>query len=218
MYNRLFCFLLAFCQQLPLPFCDFENLCFQAETSTFFTEKKAIASEKGRGYFLKALEAPIESKPVAGTIFFLFESQSTRTYLAHFFHLLEHICALWSFYGDEHSEEVRRIVLAADGGLEDWHWEGPNEINRHLLRALFPNAEVKTWRQFLEECEGKTLCFERALTSDRALCFASAECMSINKMLGAAYRLLSQEALQRLSDRVHAYVQDFEEIVLEVQR
>src|SRR5271163_1366323 len=131
MYNGLFFALLAFCIELPPPFCSFENLYFKAESATFLTDqlplKTAIDPGEKRGYVLKLLDEPLRnSERVSGTVFFLFESRATRKYLAHFFHLLEHICALWSFYGNEHFQDVHRIILAADGDPENWQWEGPN--------------------------------------------------------------------------------------------
>ncbi len=208
-------------QEFPNPFCCFENLYFRSETSTFITlgnnptfPAKAITLSDKRGYSFQNKNGYLGGIfPVKGTTLFLFEMDRTICCSYHFFHILEHIVGDWAFYGDEHFEEVKQIVLASAGEKEwvlggvTWPvaWEGPNEINKHLLRALFPNAEVKTWVQFLEECDGKTLCFERALTSDRGVAETIPASGNLGRMLGYSRRYFSGQALQHLADRVHAY-------------
>jgi hypothetical protein len=86
-------------------------------------------------------------------------------------------------------------------------WQGANGINEHLLRALFPNAEVKTWLQFKEECKGKTVRFERALTSDRGVAETRPESGKLGRMLGYSRTFFSSDAMQHLADRVHAYAE-----------
>lgn len=200
--------------EFPLPFCYFENLYFDVQTSTFFglgknvIPEKAIALKGNRGYqFQMADFLPNgNQKPVLlqGTTLFLFESSYTDFYLRHFFHLLEHIVGIWSFYGDEYREDVKLIVFAADG---HWRgdWKGPNSINQHLMKALFPNAIVKTWSEFLEDYKRQCLMMERVFTSDREITFSSPICGKINKMLGEALPYLNVESLDRMSAHVNAY-------------
>jgi len=141
---------------------------------------------------------------LADTTLLLFETPQTNGYLAHFFHLLEHLVGVWSFYADAHQEEIKRVVLV-DGPFVNRPWQGPNQINKHLLNALFPQAEVMAWDNFLNKQRGQTIRFERALTSDRALTFQNLECKKINKMLGAARTSLSSSALDRLAEQVQKY-------------
>ena len=207
--------------EFPSPFCYFENLYFRSKTSTFITlgkdstlPEKAITLRDPRGYFFKNQRHPLRGVvPVEGTTLFLFEMERTICCSYHFFHILEHIVGDWAFYGDRYFEDVKRIVLASAGEKEwilggiTWPvvWEGPNEINKHLLRALFPNAEVKTWVQFLEESRGKTLCFERALTSDRGVAETRPESGRLGRMLGFSRSYFPRDAMERLADRIHAY-------------
>lgn len=137
-----------------------------------------------------------------GSALFIFETKETSHYISHFFHLLEHVIGLWSYYGDKHSQEVHTIVLAENrDNKEPFAWEGPNEINRHLLHALFPKAQIITWGEYLDS----DLCFAKQITSDRKLSFSCPECVHLNKMLGFARHLLSKKALIRLSNTVHNY-------------
>lgn len=197
---------------LPLPFSYFENLYFDASSATFLGLGKdirpaeAIGSSAKRGYGFQvtaALSQP--AKRVAGTTLLLFEFPETARYLNHFFHLLEHVVGIWSFYGDLNREDVRQIVLCSDGNTAVEDWEGPNAINRHLLSALFPQARVMSWKAFLAEQRGALICFERAVSSDRALTLASPECAHLNKMLGVARHFLSPGSLQNLHDAIHTY-------------
>jgi len=207
--------------EFPTPFCYFENLYFKEENSTFITlgdlnafPGKAITLSDPRGYFFKSQKDPLEGAlPVEGTTLFLFEMDRTICCSYHFFHILEHIVGHWAFYGNEHFSDVKQIVLAS-AGEKEWAiagtvwpvvWPGPNEINKHLLRALFPNAEVKTWLQFLDEYRGKTVCFERALTSDRGIAETRPESGNLGRMLGFSRRYFSRDALERMAERVYAY-------------
>lgn len=203
-------------QVLPLPFCYFENLYFDTSSTAFLgcgprlDPNKAMLKDKERGYsFHLTNKKPLPNNPqfIQGTTLFLFENQSGRKYLSHYFHLLEHVVGIWSFYGDQHAKDVRLIVLAGNGETEKLKntWKGPNDLNLHLLKALFPNAAVKTWRSFLKTYDGLALRFDRAVTSDRALTSLEPECGRLNKMLAVARFDLSQEAIGHLADRVHAY-------------
>lgn len=197
---------------LPLPFSYFENLYLDAASATFLGWGKDIRPEEalgpsaGRGYSFHIAKAlPQPAKKVTGTTLLLFEFAETARHLNHFFHLLEHVVGIWSLYGDLNREDVRQIVLCSDGNTVVNDWAGPNAINRHLLSALFPQARVVTWNAFLAEQRGALVCFERAVTSDRALALASPECVRLNKMLGVARHFLSPGSLQNLHDAIHTY-------------
>ncbi len=214
-------FLAPTLEDLPNPFSYAENFYFQPDTRTFSHTDQRTLEKIGndrdrRGYSFK--HQPIPRKKAIrfpGTTLFLFEDSRTIYASYHFFHVLEHIVGDWSFYGDQHFEDVRLIVLGS-GGEKDWVydgkvspviWEGPNEINKHLFKALFPNAEVLTWLKFLDRYKTRPICFERALCSDRSLSFLHSENLQLKRMLGYARHFFSKEALQRLADRVHAYAQ-----------
>jgi hypothetical protein len=204
---------------LPTPYCLFENLYFKTDTSTFFAygdtvaPDKAIVPDSKRGYAFKMMPPKMDPKQILkniktieGTTLFLFESIYTQPYLNHFFHLLEHLVGIWSFYGAEHFNEVNLIILASDGtSRSPVNWQGPNLINKHLLKALFPNAEVKPWRAFTAQNQHQILQMERAITSDRARTFQSQICQDTNKMIAEALPSLSAEALNQLALQVNAY-------------
>lgn len=194
-------------QMLPVPFSQFENLYFDVDHSTFISNNcdvnphAAISPAHDREYSLE-INTDFSEKTalLKGTTLFLFETTNTSSYLTHFFHLLEHVVGIWSFYGVDNYNDVRLIVMTAD-----YNWAGPNFINKHLLKALFPKAEVKTWEAFIWENRGKYLRMERAVTSDRAISANSRACAKINKMLGAALHCLSSSALNQLALQVNSY-------------
>ena len=205
-------------QPLPIPFCYFENLYFEPDTCNFYVLKNRALIEKAvnvrdiRGYRFQGIRRPIkQATPIQGTTLFLFEGAGSICCTYHFFHILEHIVGHWAYYGDRYADDVRLIVRASAGEMirPAWSglvWEGPNRINEHLLKALFPNAQLKTWSSFLNELQGQFFCFERVLTSDRSLSYsASSECRKLNRMLGEARFSLPQDTLEHLANRVHAY-------------
>jgi hypothetical protein len=198
---------------LPVPFSQFENLCFDPRTDAFI----AIGRQSSfttpidlhcfRPYSFKSIEVlPLRARPtyLQGTTLFLFESEGPSMIL-HFFHLLEHIVGLWNFNAPHQNTEVTRIVLAADGTFDTRAWEGSNQINRHLLKALFPNALVETWPEFKKNFSRRPIIFQHVLTSDRALTFRVPFCRQINKMLGTALPYLDPEALNTLAETMHSY-------------
>jgi Glycosyltransferase 61 len=195
---------------LPLPFCYFENLYFDAQEAAFYgvgsdlEMDKAIAPNLRRPYTSKTGNKANVDEYLAGTTLFLLELEGIA-WLNHYFHLLEHVVGIWAFYGDQNNHDVRLIVLG--DGTSDWSWAGPNSINQHLLKALFPNAQVKAWHQFAHDYANKTLLFERAITSDRALTSNCMECAKLNKMLGVARHFISKESILNFALHVHQYAQ-----------
>lgn len=162
-----------------------------------------IPFTEAENYRIETQNSQLETQFIDSLALILYEAPNTEIYFSHFFHLLEHLVGIWSFYADNHSEKVEWILLAKLN--EHFDWKGPNEINYHLLKALFPNAKVRTWNEFLNEYPGQAICFQKAFLSDRFLSFQSPECVKINKMLGAARPYLSSIPLKHLAEKVHAY-------------
>jgi hypothetical protein len=144
-----------------------------------------------------------------GTTLILMESHGN--YFFHFFHLLEHLVGVWAFYGYEHAPDIKRIIFAGATLQNHYSWQGPNQINQHVLSALFPQAEVLTWDRFVRQCGHDLACFERAVVSDRGITALYPECSKINKHLGAALPHIDPKNLQSFADSVHAYAQTKQE-------
>jgi hypothetical protein len=197
---------------LPLPFSQFENLYFE-ESRALFLARGGLVSRppfllsSQRGYDFSVVPRVQEEMTFPGTTLLLFEPKGLEGFIRHYFHFLEHLVGFWSFYGDQHFLDVTNIVIAGEGSgqLSFDKIRGPNDLNVHIVKALFPNAKMLSWNDFRAQCKGKTLRFERAVTSDRDFRLISPECTSINKLLGAARLELSQEALERFSEKVHSY-------------
>lgn len=199
-----------FPRAMPVPFCSFKNLYFRPRSFGIHeVERPQVYLEKRAGFFLRMENRFfLNSTKIPNTTLILFERGRDVHYLKHFFHLLEHIVGLWSYYGDQYFYSVGLIVLAADGYEQSFiPWEGPNQINRHLLQALFPHAQIRTWQEVLAQFPKSSICFERAIFSDRNLSRSTPECARINKMLGVARHSLSEKALEHLSNRIHVYAE-----------
>lgn len=210
-------------QELPLPFCSLENLFFDVEECAFLgwgpslDPCKAICPFPQRGFSFRTFPSHFKHCSrkcccIEGTTLFLFETEATRDCLSDFFHLIEHIVGIWSFCGPEKCQDVKLIVLASDGcKKKKFKWKGSHCINEQFLESLFPCAKVQKWSTFLRENKNKFLCMERVITSDRALCALSPECMRFNHLLGAAAPLLSQEALDQFALHVNNCAQTIRE-------
>jgi Glycosyltransferase 61 len=211
-------------QELPVPFSYVENLYFCP--SIYFIAMgdepmethKIIEPIKARHYRLISLSnepkqfprklAYLLTHPVhllENTSVILMEYD--KNFFFHFFHLLEHLVGIWAFYGYEHADDVHRIILARDFSNADNNWIGPNQINKHLLTALFPHAEIWTWEHFIKECKQTQglACFERAVISDRAGSVFNPECGKINKHLGAALPYINPKHMDSFAMRVQEY-------------
>ena len=199
---------------LSPPYTYFENLYLDIGSETFYTvggqgiERAALAGFQDRKVTFSSASSTDEIAPaenievVPGGTIFLFEAPKC-SFLTHFFHLLEHVVGVWSFYGNMHCEDIKQIVLCGKFGKS---WKGPNEINRHLFKALFPHAEVFIWDDFLSKYRRQSvLKIEQALTSDRVVTFGLPICRKLNKFLGEAQSAISKDALDTLSSRVNAY-------------
>jgi glycosyl transferase family 61 len=195
---------------LPPPFCYFENLYLDTAANTFYalgTEvdpDKALAKIGGRSLSFQSVEKlpdiGQQEIVIEGTTLFMFEFPESARFCNHFFHLLEHVVGQWSFNGHKKNLDVKLIVLPTHGNS----WRGPNEINFHLLTALFPNAKVQEWDHFISENRG-LIRMERVMSSDRSLTLQVPECTNINKHLGAAFPFLSAKELNQLALRVNEY-------------
>lgn len=154
---------------------------------------------------------PIRGTPqeLPGTTLAFMEPQDTWHMLEHYFHFCEHLVAAWNAYkrtGGDTGEDVRNVLLL---GYEKPRlmWEGKNDINRHLLRALFPNAQVLTFDLFRQLADGKTLRFDKFIASDRGVTTRS----QLNKMLGGSIPEIEPANLHEMSDIVHGHIGTYDE-------
>lgn len=202
---------------LPTGFSYFENLYFHPAKRMFYTIgneinlEKAIYTVEKRGFVWEKYKRPPFSlreravKRMPGTSVIVFERTCTSGHVGHYFHFLEHLLGIWNFGGEERKEDVKLVLLAFHGEEETpKNWKGPNEVTAHLIRALFPHAEVKVWADFVQG-NREDLCFEKVITSDRAMEFRKQEPYGTDRMLGGYFQSLSKESSEGMVDVVHAY-------------
>jgi hypothetical protein len=191
----------------------FENLYFDPLNKVFFTNSKridlsrAVHVNEQRGYFWKNVRDVSLPRGrfhrIPGLTLILQERASTPFHYTHFFHFLEHLIGFWSFGGKEERENVHLVLIAGNGDIEPKDWRGPNEITFHLIRALFPNADIQLFSTFIST--NKPIWFERALSSDRSMEFHRRSPYFTDRMLSEYHRFLPQEALDSLTAAVHTY-------------
>jgi hypothetical protein len=209
-------------QELPVPFSYLEHLYFCPPTTFLALGDEPIPTHnimqpiKSRHYRFIPLSNLPQTLPKKFAHLFndpvhLFENTSLilmeydKNYFFHFFHLLEHLAGIWAFYGYEHADDVQRIILARDFSNPDKNWEGPNQINRHILSALFPHAEIWTNERLDKECGQRMACFERAVISDRGVSIHNRECGKINKHLAAALPYINPKHMDAFAAQVQTY-------------
>ncbi len=205
-------------KELPTCFSCFEHLYFNASSRTFFAlgasadVNKAINVKDKRGYTCKkrGLLKPLikkEVSPVLGTSVVLFERDGTPNHFTHLFHFLEHLLGIWNFGGEKERDEVKLFLLAGNGKKIPKDWKGSNEATFHLIKALFPHAEIKTWDSFLKETKGQVICFEKVITSDRSMEVFKKEPYFTDRMLGGYFQALSKESMDHLVLCLRKYCQ-----------
>jgi hypothetical protein len=201
---------------LPMPFFRMGNLQFDPDSAVFtafgddFQNPFDDHPAARRPYSFQVVDGDGDSNigVLEGTTVMLCEPVGMATFLFHFFHLLEHLVGLWCLDLSTRSEDVARVVFVGDGQSPMDSWRGPNQLNEHLLKALFPNARMQTWREFTTECQqkGGPVLLVDVVISDRSHTRLSPACGKINKMLGEALPHLDSAPLQTLAECVWAYV------------
>ncbi len=194
-------------------FSKFENFYFHNTAQCFFVIGDAAEITRSfnvsdrRGYFWGE---PVWPKcprvvTVPGTTIMVFERGVTPWGSTHFFHFLEHLLGIWNFGGELSRQEVQLFLLAGNGQSVPSDWRGSNELVCHLIKALFPNAAIKTWDDFMRDTQWKTIYFEKAITSDRSMDIFKQEPYYTERMLGGYFQALKKESLDHLISLVWKY-------------
>ncbi len=196
-------------------FSHFENLYFDHESLTFFSVGKdveiarSINTSDYRGYFWKqygdCAQRMYKPSSISGTTILVLEKKYTTGHSAHFFHFLEHLLGIWNFGGEESRYNVELVVLASNGNGVLKNWKGANDVTYHLIKALFPHAEIKSWPDFVAYTKDKVVCFEKVIVSDRAMDVFKKEPYYTEKMIGGYFQALEQDSLERLASHVWDY-------------
>ncbi|PCI94636.1 hypothetical protein COB11_03605 [Candidatus Aerophobetes bacterium] len=195
----------------PKPFSLHRSLVLDTSTSRIYLqngEGHDLASDAGRFFNICDLTESHDFyniKHLHGKTLMLFEGSDYAHTLLHYFHLLEHLVGIYALYGHDHAQSVKQIMLLGDGKTSYPGWEGPNNINKHLMKGLFPNAEIFTYDTLKARYRDKVLFIEEGFFSDRALTYSIPECLHPNIMLGSAYKSFNPDVLENMSNRMHAY-------------
>lgn len=196
---------------IPKPFSLHQSVLLDLSTDSIYlqnTNSHSIANEAERAFTIHdaSLASNIETATkLKGKTIVLFEPTFFADSLQHYFHLLEHLVGIWNFYGDANHQQVKRIILAGDGKTELPAWEGPNDMNKHLFSALFPNAEVLTYQNLKAKYLNKTVMLEEAFFSDRVLSFENPDAKHLHKMLGGVYKQLDPNKYESMTNAMYRY-------------
>ncbi len=202
-------------RHLVTPLSYFENLYYQPSQLKFISTtslpslESAICFSSGRPLKMSIennVEMNAEVEEWDGTTLIILEGVGMATYPCHFFHLLEHIVGQFAFTEDPY--DVKRIWLLSDGTTDlASSWKGHNDINYHVMKAMFPNATVITGN-LRNQSRNKSLKpvvrMNRTIISDRS-CSVAGECSRINKHLGEARHFIQEKKMRQLSSMVRQY-------------
>lgn len=203
---------------LPHCFGYFENLYYEGLFRNFVAIgcdidlEKAIYTPEKRYYTWASFPSPplefrmySSSEVVPGTTIITFELNERSRHFYHFYHCLEHLLGIWNFGGEEKRDEVGLFIIAGNGySGHPMPWEA-NDISDHLIKALFPKAKIRTWEEFVKEHPRKLFCFEKMITSDRAMDCIKSEPYRTERMLGAYFQSLKKESTERFVQAVYEY-------------
>lgn len=203
---------------LPHSFSYFEHLYFKGESNTFFSVgkkidlRKAVYLSEKRGYEWKAYKkipsqhAESGCNYVPGATVLLLERRGTPNQFSHLFHLLEHLIGIWNFGGEKLRDEVSLFLIAGNGSKKKpENWKGANQSTIHMIKALFPRAEIILWKEFVKETEEDLLCFEKVLVSDRCMEYLNPDYAKTERMMGAYVDSLTKPSLDALREAVCTY-------------
>ncbi|MCH9630854.1 MAG: hypothetical protein S4CHLAM37_08600 [Chlamydiia bacterium] len=195
----------------PKPFSLHRSLVLDTSTSNIYLQNEEghdLASDAGRlfnVYDRTDAQDYQNIKQFSGKTLMLFEGSNFAIALTHYYHLLEHLVGIYALYGHKHAQNVKQIMLLGDGKTTYPNWEGPNNINKHLMKGLFPNAEVYTYHSLRARYPGKAIFIEEGFFSDRALTDSVPECLHLHKMLGSTYKSFSPDVIENMSNHMHVY-------------
>ncbi len=207
------------CKKLPIPFTHVENLFFNPSQLKFISNNPTVSLDgmicSGHGRKIQTevnIAADIYSQVEEweGTTLVILEYPGTASYPKHFFHLLEQLIGCFAFA--ENPNDVKRIFLISDGKIDLTNtWKGPNSINEHLIKALFPNSSViaGSLRQIFPHhlYAKKIIRMNQAIIGDRQCTKNSQHCAQINKHLGEARFSIPNEKMRQIAQRVQDYAE-----------
>jgi protein O-GlcNAc transferase len=136
----------------------------------------------------------------------MMEPSTTKHMMEHYFHFVEHLILIYNAYKTvPKTPPVKRIVLLAYEKPR-WNWKGKNDINMHLLRALFPDAQVLTYYHLKKAAKKGPIRMEHAITSDRGLAGRHPEDQKLNKMIAPSLPFIDRRYMEEMAAKVHEYM------------
>jgi hypothetical protein len=195
----------------------FENIYFSNLESTFhcvgeFKElSHYIDTSSIRGYSWKILSKNHlldfdSTKNHFGTTLMVMEQPTSAALTPHFFHFLEHLLILFDNVQSYKLPTVKLFLIASDGFDMNFSWKGPNNVNEHLIKALFPEADILTFAEFKDKNKDRYHKFSHLVTSDRGLFQVKFKPFYMSYMLNLYYQNLNKDYTELMSKKVKNYL------------
>lgn len=134
-----------------------------------------------------------------GITIIMMEPSDTFGFIEHYFHFCEHLITIWNALSIWNQKQTVKRVVLLSYEKPRWNWEGVNQINRYLIRSLFPDAQVITFDHLKKMAWRKTIRFDYVISSDRAV----ADREGNGKMLGASTPFINKQAMLSMASKVH---------------
>ena len=192
-----------------------ENLYLEPKSRTFYQlgmgKIDPLETRKFSMQQVQKLPFHLRTQVIPDTTVLIFERNTTPNHCHHFFHFLEHLIGLWNFGGEACRENVK-LVLFVGNGTRQFEWEGGNQTSIHLVQALFPNAKIAHWKEFIKERRHQLIRFEKVLSSDRAMEVKKEEPYPTERYMGGYFQKLEPKRIDRLSKAVWNYAGEKKEL------
>jgi len=162
----IFLFLCSYCFCVELPFLKFSNAVLSVEKQKVYGQCDSdpycafpvLSHDPPQAAKKKHIERLKRgAKQLDGDLLLIIDDSVGM--VAQYFHLMEHLIGIWNFLIDK-PEQVKQILFAFEKDSENERFllRGlANDINYHLLTALFPNAKVGLLKDLKSSLKAQTI-------------------------------------------------------------
>lgn len=158
--------------------------------------KYKYAFKKCDDTFLTDTQLTHRSKKLPGTTLILSSSDEMKSMQPHYFHFCEEFLLAWSTYKHENLPEIKTIIFP-----DTDKWRGrANSINKKLIQAVAPDAQVISASELDSLSKKYLLQFENAVIVDRHTCHLNDDVNFFNKMIISHVPYIRREYIQEIRE------------------
>lgn len=142
----------------------------------------------------------------SGTTLILATSKEMKNLQPHYFHFLEEFILGWSAHKHFQTLPIKTVIFP-----DIDNWQGTNNLNLQILKALCPDVTVLGKTSFKELSEKNLLQFEKAIVVDRQGCHNLEPVKTFNKMTVGHAHLIKPEYLKQIRNRLYTMLKTYDQ-------